>query len=91
MYVEYKIDHISKTKNCKIVKFSAKPALEHCASFGTKEIQTILRILIDHVSKTKNLKIVQFSAKSVSDHCVYFGKIFCSADAKNFEQPCLKN
>ena len=32
---EYKIDHISKTKNHKIVKLSAKFVSEHCAFFGT--------------------------------------------------------
>ena len=35
--VEYKFDHISKTKSQKIIKFSAKSVSEHCASFRTKE------------------------------------------------------
>ena len=60
---EYKIDHISKTKNRKIVKLSAKSVSEHGTSFGMNFIfQTILRILIDQISKTKNRKnqIIEF-------------------------------
>ena len=68
--VEYKIDHISKTKNCKIVKFSAKFVSEHCASFGAYLfLQKILKILYDHISKTKNRKN-DFSF--VSEHCATF-------------------
>ena len=33
--VEYKIDHLSKTKHCKLVKLWAKSFSEHCAPFGT--------------------------------------------------------
>ena len=35
--VEYKIYHISKTKNHKIVKLSARSVSEHCTYFGTKK------------------------------------------------------
>ena len=34
---EYKIDHISETKDRKIVKLSAKFISEHCATFWTKK------------------------------------------------------
>ena len=55
--VEYKIDHIAKIKNRKIVKFKSKFVSEHYASLGTIFFQTILRILNSHISNTKKRKI----------------------------------
>ena len=52
--VEYKINHISKTENHKIVKSNTKSVSEHFASSGTKKMHIILKILNDHISKTKN-------------------------------------
>ena len=70
---EYKIDHISKTKNRKTVKISAKLVSEHCASSGIQFFlaifHIILRILNDHISNTKNLKI---DFLFVSEYCATF-------------------
>ena len=62
--VEHKIDHISKTKYRKIVKFSAKSV--------DIFFQTILRTLNDYISKTENRKNRKIDFSFVSEHCAKF-------------------
>ena len=49
--IQKKIDRISTTKYCKIVKFSAKSVSKHCTSFGTKKNLKIQWNLNDHIWK----------------------------------------
>ena len=51
--VEYKIDHISKTKNLKIIKLSVKSVSKQCASFGTKKCSNETKNF-EHKVKKKN-------------------------------------
>ena len=71
MNVQYKIEHISKTKNCNKKKSGTKKSVsEHCASFGTK--QFFLAKCLRNISKTKNCIDRKVDISFVTEHYATF-------------------